>query len=115
VQLNQLLVVSQMASISDGFFRYYWRGAPEHPYDVKSIGVISPQWLDGSEHVIRGIDHLHCGLYRLYIDGLLYYANVKAAFTSLRSLAHEQITELFRRKRFDTDAIAARGQLYLSM
>jgi hypothetical protein len=109
VQLNQLLVVSQMASISDGFFRYYWREAPEHPYDVKAIGVFSAQWLDGSEHVIRGIDHLHWGLYRLYIDGLLYYGNVKAAFTSLRSLAHEQITELFRRKRFDTDAIAARG------
>jgi hypothetical protein len=109
VQLNQLLVVSQMASISDGFFRYYWREAPEHPYDVKSIAVLNAQWLDGNEHVIRGIDHLHWGLYRLYIDGLLYYGNVKAAFTSLRSLAHEQITELFQRKRFDTDAIAARG------
>ena len=109
VQLNQLLVVSQMASISDGFFRYYWREAPQHPYDVKSIGVFSAQWLDGGENVIRGIDHLHWGLYRLYIDGLLYYGNVKAGFVSLRSLAHEQIAELFRRKRFDTNAIAARG------
>jgi hypothetical protein len=109
VQLNQLLVVSQMGSISDGFFRYYWREAPEHPYDVKSIGIFNPQWLNGSEHVIHSIDHLHWGLYRLYIDGLLYYGNVKAAFTSLRSLAYEHITELFRRKRFDTDAIAARG------
>jgi hypothetical protein len=109
VQLNQLLVVSQMASISDGFFRYYWREAPEHPYDVKSIGIFNAQWLDGNEHVIRDIDHLHWGLFRLYVDGLLYYGNVKAAFTSLRSLTYEQVAELFRRKRFDTDAIAARG------
>lgn len=109
VQLNQLLVVSQMASISDGFFQYYWREAPEHPYDVKSVRVFDPTWLNGSENVIRSIDHLHWGLSRIFIDGLLYYGNVKAGFTSLRSLAHEQITELFQRKRFDTHAIAARG------
>jgi hypothetical protein len=109
VQLNQLFVVSQMASISDGFFRYYWRVAPEHPYDVTTIDVFRKEWLEGTEHVIHSIDHLHWGLYRLYVDGLLYYGNVKAAFTSVRSLAYEQITELFSRKRFDTDAIAARG------
>jgi hypothetical protein len=109
VQLNQLFVVSQMASISDGFFRYYWREAPEHPYEIKAIGTFNPKWLDGGEHLIRDIDHLHWGLYRLYLDGLLFYGNVKAGFTSLRSLAHDQIAEFFRRKRFDTDAIAARG------
>jgi len=109
VQLNQLLVVSQMGSVSDGFFRYYWRDTPEHPYDVTLIDSYNPQWLQGEDHCIRDINHLHWGFYRLYVDGLLFYGNVKAGFTSLRSLAYEQLTDFFRGKRFDTDAIAARG------
>jgi len=110
VQLNQLLVVSQMPSISDGFFHYYWREAPQHhPFAVSTVDNFSEQWLQGDDHVIRSIDHLHWGFYRLYVDSLLYYGNVKAGFLSLRSLTHEQISNLFRGKRFDTEAISERG------
>jgi len=109
VQLNQLFVVSRMASISDGLFRYYWRVAPEHPYDVKSICQFDVRWIDGSEHIICSVEHLYWGLYRLYVDGLLYYGNVKAAFISLRSQTYDQITQFFRDKCFDTKAIADRG------
>jgi len=110
VQLNQLLVVSQMPSISDGFFRYYWRGVPNgHPYAVAEIGGFQDIWIKSDEHVVRSIDHLYWGLYRLYVDSLLYYGNVKAGFMSLRSLTYEQIADFFREKRFDTEAIAARG------
>jgi hypothetical protein len=110
VQLNQLLVISQMPSISDGFFQYYWREVPvHHPYNVLGIDGFTPQWLEGDQHVIRSIDHLYWGLYRLYVDGRLYYGNVKAGFLSLRSLTHEQITSFFKTKRFDTEAISARG------
>jgi hypothetical protein len=110
VQLNQLLVISQMPSISDGFFRYYWREVPDqHPFRVSELDNFNQQWLAGEEQVIRSIDHLHWGLYRLYVDALLYYGNVKAGFLSLRSLTHEQIASTFGDKRFDTKAISARG------
>jgi hypothetical protein len=110
VQLNQLLVVSQMGSISDGFFRYYWREIPKrHPFEVSALGNFNKHWLEGHEHVIHSTDHLHWGLYRLYVDALLYYGNVKAGFLSLRSLTHEQIASFFGEKRFDTEAISARG------
>jgi hypothetical protein len=109
VQFNQLLVVSQIASVSDGFFRYYWRSTPQHPYDVKSIAGFHKGWLEGSDQVIRTIDHIYWGLYRLYVDALLYFGNVKAAFASLRSMTFEEITDFFQVKCFDTGAIAARG------
>src|SRR5436853_6191269 len=37
VQLNQLLVLSNAGSMSDGFFKYYWLEQPEHPYDVTRL------------------------------------------------------------------------------
>ena len=109
VQFNQLLVVSQAASVSDGYFRYYWRTKPKHPYDVSSIEGYEPKWADGDDQVIYDLDHMRWGLYRMYVDGLLYFGNVKAAFNSLRSMSFEQLKEFFLAKRFDQDAIAARG------
>ena len=109
VQLNQLLVISEAASISDGFFVYYWHTTPDHPYDVKSIDGFDPRWCEKGDLVISSLEHLRWGLYRLYIDGLLFFGNVKAAFNALRSMDIDQITAFFRDKRFDTEAIAARG------
>jgi len=109
VQLNQLLVVSEVPSVSDGFFRYYWRDIPEHPYDVTSISAFEKGWTVGDDQIINGLDHFYWGLYRLYVDGLLYFGNVKAAFSSLRSMTFEEVQTFFRIKRFDTNAIAARG------
>jgi hypothetical protein len=38
VQLNQLLVLSHEAPVSDDFFRYYWLSTPkEHPYNVTKL------------------------------------------------------------------------------
>ena len=109
VQLNQLLVVSQMPSISDGVFHYYWREVPlDHPYNIRATGGFEQEFLEG-DHVIKSIDHLHWGFYRLYVDGLLYYGSAKAGFLSLRSLTYEEIKTFFRSKKFDTDAISARG------
>src|SRR2546426_715943 len=86
VQLNQLLVISEAASISDGFFMYYWRTTPDHPYNVKSIDGFNPNWFENRALVISSLEHLRWGLYRLYVDGLLYFGNVKAAFNCLRSM-----------------------------
>jgi hypothetical protein len=109
VQLNQLLVLSKIASISDGFFRYYWCTIPNHPYDVTTVGDFDPEWIKGNDQVIVSSDHLYWGLYRLFVDGLLFYGSVKAAFLSLRSLSFEEISTFFQFKRFDTTAIVARG------
>lgn len=55
VQLNQLLVVSKAASISDGLFTYYWRTAPEHTYDVKALDGFDPKWIETGDHVISSL------------------------------------------------------------
>ncbi len=109
VQLNQLLVVSKAASISDGFFAYYWRTAPDHTYDVTALDGFDQRWINTNDQVIASLEHLRWGLYRLYIDGLLYFGNVSAAFDALRSMDIDEITAFFGAKKFDTEAIAARG------
>jgi hypothetical protein len=58
---------------------------------------------------IQTLDHLAWGLHRLYVDGLLYYGNIRQAFRSLRNLSYEELQELFAEKRFDTEAIKRRG------
>jgi len=109
VQFNQLLVVSQAASVSDGFFLYYWRAIPKHTYDVTHLEGFRSEWIKGSDQIIHNLDHLSWGLNRLFIDGLLYFGNVRAGFASLRSMSWEEINSFFEAKRFDNAAIAARG------
>jgi hypothetical protein len=109
VQFNQLLVLSLDASISDGFFEYYWRRTDPHPYDVNALPGYRSDWLTGSEKLIRSLDHLAWGLERVYIDALLYFGNVRAAFKALRSMSLPEIQAFFALKRFDTEAIGARG------
>ena len=109
VQLNQLLVLGQEAPASDGFFRYYWLQAPEeHPYNVRSTPGFCEDWIDSGD-MIASLDHLKWGLYRLYIDALLYFGNVRTAYRKLRDLSFEELREFFNRKRFDTKAIKRRG------
>lgn len=109
VQLNQLFVLSRAGSMSDGFFTYYWRLAPDHPYDVKNLPRFDPAMIAGVEQNVISHDHLRWGLYRLYVDGLLYFGNVDTAFEFLRSKTLDDLKEFFVQKRFDTGAISARG------
>ena len=91
VQLNQLLVLGHEAPVGDGFFRYYWLQGPEqHPYNVREVPGFSKDWLQ-SEEMITSLAHLKWGLYRLYIDALLYFGNVRTAFRRLRDLSIRQI------------------------
>ena len=109
VQLNQLLVMGHEAPAGDGFFRYYWLQAPtEHPYDVRDVPGFSQDWLEPKD-MITSLAHLKWGLYRLYVDALLYYGNVRTAFRKLRDLSIPEIIDLFSSERFDTDAIKRRG------
>lgn len=59
--------------------------------------------------MIESLAHLKWGLYRLYVDALLYFGNIRTAFRKLRDLSIEEIAGLFRSERFDTAAIKRRG------
>jgi len=109
VQLNQLLTISQAGSVSDGFFQYYWKSTPLHPYDVTKVQFYDATWIAGKSQTVISHNHFKWGLHRLYIDGLLYFGNVIAGFNALRSLSFSELCQFFLLKRFDTDAIAARG------
>ena len=113
VQMNQLLVLSKTGSMSDGFFNFYWRTVPQHTYDVKKLPFYSPEYADQKDHVISSHDHLRWGLYRLFVDGLLYFGSVSAAFSGLRSKTFEELISFFSVKRFDTEAISDRGPALL--
>jgi hypothetical protein len=109
VQLNQLFVLGHEAPVGDAFFRYYWLEAhKEHPYSIRDVPGFSEDWLR-SGGMILSLEHLRWGLYRLYIDGLLYFGNVRTAFRRLRDLSASQIETFFSSRRFDTDAIKRRG------
>lgn len=110
VQLNQLLVLGHEAPIGDGFFRYYWLQAPEqHPYNVREVPGFSEDWLRRSDGMIASLAHLKWGLYRLYIDALLVFGNVRTAFRRLRDMSSPEVETFFRLERFDTEAIKRRG------
>ena len=108
VQLNQLLVLGHEAPVSDGFFEYYWHNIPkQHPYDVKAMDGYNESWT-ASDGIVS-LEHLRWGLYRLYMDGLLYFGNVRSAFRVLRELGLIELAQFFRSKRFDTEAVRKRG------
>jgi hypothetical protein len=109
VQLNQLLVLGHEAPVGDGFFRYYWLETPErHPYDVRDIPGFSTEW-QRSDGMIVSLSHLKWGIYRLYVDALLYFGNTRSAFRKLRDLRFDEFINLFSSERLDTEAIKRRG------
>lgn len=107
-QLNQLLHLCHEPGVSDGFFRYYWLGAPKfHPYEVDKIPGYDARFLKGD--LIQSQEHLKWGLYRLYVDALLLFGDVRIAFNKLRTLSGKQLEELYQSKRFDSEGMARRG------
>lgn len=108
VQLNQLLAFGHEAPVSDDVFSYYWlEQPPEHPYEVSSLPDFSSAWADQS--AIISLAHLRCGLYRLFIDALLYFGNVRTGYRMLRSLNVEELRGFFFKRRFNTAQIRERG------
>lgn len=108
VQFNQLLVFGHEAPVGDSFFRYYWLEAPQdHPYDVRRIPGFSEDWLQSDE--ISSLEHLKWGLYRLYVDALLYFGNIRTAFRSIKDITMPDLKNFFISQRFDTEAIKRRG------
>ena len=108
-QFNQLLGLGRQAPVSKDFFHYYWlESPPKHTYSVSELPGFEPRWVEDS-NAICSINHLAWGLSRLFIDGLLYFGNVRTAFRTLRTLNRMNLDHYFQRKRFDTDAIKHRG------
>lgn len=108
VQLNQLLAFGHEAPVSEDFFQYYWLKAPvNHPYDVKCVPHSDEKWL--KSEAIMSMAHLKWGLYRIYIDSLLWFGNVRSGYRKLRPLNAQQLESYFSARRFDTELIAARG------
>jgi hypothetical protein len=107
-QLNQLLHLCHEPGVSEGFYRYYWLAVPSsHPYEVVKIPGFDVAAFSGD--LIRSQQHLRWGLYRLYVDALLFFGDVRIAFNKLRSLSGKQLEELFQSKRFDVEGMARRG------
>jgi hypothetical protein len=107
VQLTQLLVLSHEAGPSSGFFRYYWLSTPDHPYDVTAVPGFDPAWRDSTQ--ILSLDHLRWGLYRLYVDALLYFGNIRSCYRALREKGYDELVSFFAPKRFDSLLIKQRG------
>jgi hypothetical protein len=110
-QLNQLLILSHEAGVSHGFFRYYWLSGSAltkiHPYNVTRLPDYNPTY-ENLEH-ISSLPHLKWGLYRFYVDALLYFGNIRQAYRQLRDKSFEDLEKFFVSKCFDTQRLMSRG------
>ena len=110
-QFNQLLTLSHEASISDGFFQYYWLSVPKnHPYKVSKIPRFSEEYCLLNAKTISSKNQLYWGLYRFFVDALLYYGNVLTAFQELRSWSYADLENYFTNKQWNTMDMKARGR-----
>ncbi len=107
VQLNQLLLLSLECGVSDDFFRYYWLETPPHTYDLTKLEDFDPAYT-GKKFIVS-LKHLRWGLTRIFIDGLLYFGNVKNAYNCLRGKSAIELAEFFNARRIPTEIIKGRG------
>lgn len=106
-QLNQLLHLSHEAGLSEGFFTYYWSSTPTHTYDVCRVPGYHENWR--ISHTIQGLEHLKWGIYRVALDSLFYFGNLRSGYRELRTKTKNQLEEFFQKRRIDTEAIKSRG------
>ena len=105
-RFNQLLTLAHEAPIPQSLFSYYWLEAPEHPYDVCQVPSYDQRW-PGSQS-IRSIDQLYWGLYRFYIDALLFFGSIRTAYQTLRQLSKPDLCSFFGEHRIN--GLTARGE-----
>jgi len=107
-QLNQLLHLCHEPGVSDGFYRYYWLSVPmQHVYDVSRIPSFDERFIGGD--LISSLEQLRWGLYRFYVDALLFFGDIRLAFDKLRALRTPQLESFFESRRFDTAGLSKRG------
>jgi hypothetical protein len=108
-QLNQLLVLGKEIGVSAGFFSYYWLECPRHPYDVSKVGGFDAAWVSDGAGRIVSLRHLRWGLYRMYIDCLLYLGNIRSGYRFLHAMDHDELGDFFSARLFNTKALRERG------
>jgi hypothetical protein len=95
--------------ISDDYYNYYWFTNPgKHPYDVTTLPFYKDEYLN-KIFEISSLDHLKWGLYRIYVDGLLFFGNVRYSYKQLSSCNMDNIIKFFSQYRIDTKSIKDRG------
>ena len=98
-RFNQLLTLAHEAPISEPLFAYYWLKAPDHPYDVRRVPCYDERWTRSQN--IQSIDQLYWGLYRFYVDALLYFGSIRTAYQRLRQLPERDLRSFFAGPRID--------------
>jgi hypothetical protein len=112
-QLNQLLILGKESPVSPDFFNYYWLEDPlEHPYPVGLLPGFTKKWVQQNS-VIVSLDHLRWGLYRLYVDSLLYFGHVRIAYRQLRALSRSELAAFFGARRSTLRACVCEVRLCL--
>lgn len=106
-RLNQLLTFSHESPVSEPFFAYYWLEAPDHPYDVRQIPGFDEGWLQTRS--IESIDQLYWGLYRFYVDALLYFGSIRMAYRRLRILPRPELVAFFDSRKYPMESMSHRG------
>jgi hypothetical protein len=107
VQLNQLLGLQEERAVSDDFFRYYWLEEPAVPYKLSSIPGFASTY--GGHTDVRSIEQFFYGMYRIFVDGLLHYGNVRQYFRECCNLNAERLAAISKSSMFDTNSIKQRG------
>jgi len=79
----------------------------KHPYPVNNVPGYKTDFIE--KKAIISLEHLKWGLYRLFVDSLLYFGNVRAGFRKFRPLDGEELNAFFNSKRYATDLIRQRG------
>jgi len=110
VQLNQLLMLSGLTSISFGFFKYYWLLLPkEHSYNIKLLEIGSTQDDEGgSEKIITSGGFEKDNIESLFTE-TDEWGNQKTKGTEIVNLAHLRWGFL----RIYTDALLYFGNITL--
>ncbi|SRR6266478_4251184 len=107
VQLNQLLGLCEERAVSDGFFRYYWSASPKSPYKLSKIPGFSTDYPQHEK--IHNLDHFMYGLYRIFVDGLLYRGNVRGYYREFAIKSYEEIDLFVNQNLVDTEITKRRG------
>ena len=108
-RLNQLLTLAHEAPVSQPLFAYYWLSAPKHTYDVRQVPYYDERW-SGSQN-IQSIDQLYWGLYRFYVDALLYFGSIRTGYQRLRQLSEIELSSFFVDHRIE--GLEDRGEALL--
>jgi len=105
---NQLLALSQQPPVSRAFFDYYWCSSPMHPYRVDDIPGYHITYTKFDR--VETIDQLSWGLYRIYVDSLLYFGSIRNGFHELSAKDASGLSGFFMSKMYDPGGLIARGE-----